>query len=205
MNVILTLLFGPNRRFGMGCTLVTFLCIVVIIGGIAIAAFVSLKQDQDAALKQYGEAVLNLCNNLNPGAPDQGDLAGGASAKLTYMTADVKTIRTSYVTALPADRQAKDKTDLTGVVCLNESSTGFATDQYKDTSGVVKYTCPRYQKVLDAYLFDTKSGKLVAYKQFTGPTPPECPDTSSSNTSRTGDSPDAAEVTSWAISPTSAS
>ena len=199
VNIILTILFGRNRRASLGCSLLVLVIIGVVVGGVFIVGAIQLKQDQDKALAQYGDSVLNLCNNLVPNSPVDASLAKGASAKLTFIDAGNKTIRDAYFNALSAGQQAKDKTDITGVVCVNETSTVYNTDKYTDSAGTVKYTCVQYQKVADVYLFDTKSSKLVAYQQFTGPVPPDCPDKTSENTSRTGDSPAAADLTAWAI------
>ena len=199
INVILTILFGRNPRRSLGCSLIALVVIGVVVGGIFTVAAIQLKQDQDKALATYGDVVLNLCNNLSQNAAVDASLAKSASAKLAFIDAGNKTLRDAYNSALSADRLAKDKTDITGVVCVNETSTAINTDNYKDSAGVIKYTCTQYQKVMEAYLIDTKSSKLVAYQQFTGSAPPECPDKTSSNTSETGSSPAASEVTAWAI------
>ena len=146
LNVILTLLFGRNRRASLGCSCLILLLIGGAVGGVVIVAAIQLKQDQDKALNQYGETVLNLCTNLSPSAAAQGGLAKQASAKLTFIDAGVKTIRDAYFSALSPDKQAKDKTEITGVVCVNENSTVFDTDKYADSSGNVKYTCTRQRR-----------------------------------------------------------
>jgi hypothetical protein len=46
----------------------------------------------------------------------------------------------------------------------------YDTDTY-GTETVTKYTCTRYQKTTNVYLFDAKSGALVAKSSFEGTKP----------------------------------
>jgi hypothetical protein len=99
-----------------------------------------------------------------------------------------------YLNALPAALQGRDKSDVTVMLCLRENKIVFDTDQYGSPP---KYTCTRYERDLLAYLVDVKTGKTLSYKRFEGTEPPDCPEKTDKNVTRTGDLPPAADVSRW--------
>ena len=88
---------------------------------------------------------------------DAVDIEGGFVPRYQIVPEKQKVIDESYLKALPADRAAKDKSDITGVVCLATSKNTIGTASYS------VYTCTQYQPVVDAYLVDIKSGNLASY------------------------------------------
>jgi hypothetical protein len=172
------------------------LAVVGVFGlGAAGVSAILLKQAQDQTLAKFGEKAIALCTNLSTTLRAKGtiDDAGG---KLAIIDASTKTTEDSIIDALPADRRAQNKEEITGVLCVSVDSKVYDTDTY-GTETVTKYTCTRYQKTTNVYLFNAKSGALVAKSSFEGSKPPECPATTNKSISKNGDAANPQRVAEW--------
>ena len=154
-----------------------------------------LRQAQDSALQRFGPDLLNLCQtavkNRTASLPD--------NVKVAVIDSDKKTVYDVYQDSLPASVQASDKSDVAVLLCLSESKNVYATDKYGQSE---TYTCTRYSRDLTGYLIDVKTGKTFNFSSFDGVVPPECPDSTSSDISRTGDIPLASDIADWVASVT---
>src|SRR5262249_13833366 len=118
-----------------------FLAVIVVI--VIAVYFVSstildkpLKDAQGVAMARFGEPILNLCQK-----PTKARSTPPSDAKLSIINSVENTIIDEYNSALPAELQAKDKTDISVVACAHENQTVFDTDDYGNPP---KYTCTRY-------------------------------------------------------------
>src|SRR5262249_29340346 len=114
--------------------------------------------------------------------------------KVGVINNDKKTVYDVYEQALPDELRATDKSDVTVLLCLMENKNVFAKDEYGEPT---QYTCTRYTRDLIGYLVDVKTGKTLDYFNFVGQEPPECPDKTDSDISRTGDIPPASDIVVW--------
>lgn len=151
---------------------------------------IPIHEGQAKAAALLGSDTAKYCSNVSKVDNDTVALSG----KLVVLNTLDNTLYTDYQNALPASRQPAVPADVTGVLCLTESQTVFDTSYYGENHD---YTCTQYQKVLDAYLVDKKSGQVLAYQQFTGPTPPDCPDSTDSSLTETGDRVSPTIVADW--------
>lgn len=149
-----------------------------------------LQQAQAAALNRYGEDLIRLCKNPAQAA----SAALPSTLKLGVVDSTTGAIFEPYLNGLPAAMQAKDKSDINVMLCLREDIIVFDTDQYGSPP---KYTCTRYERDILAYLVDAKTGKTLGYRRFEGAEPPDCPDKTDTNVTRTGDLPPAVDVNQW--------
>jgi hypothetical protein len=85
---------------------------------------------------------------------------------------------------------------VTGILCVSTDNSVYDTDTYGSGS-TTKYTCTRYQSTTNVYLFDAKSGGLVAKNSFDGGTPPECPDRTDKSISKYGDAANPKRIADW--------
>jgi hypothetical protein len=194
MSTLIRVLFGRNPRLSCGILLAFVLCagIVLIVGAIGV------YQDQQNAIKQYGETAIKLCSTISSKTIENTDLFEAASTKVTIIDTSMQTIADSYVKVLATDRVAKDQSDLTGIICLDQGQKEYGeADTYSTDSGTTKYTCQRYVRTTDVYLFDVKSGTLAKRQQFVGATPDECPDTTKKSLSVYGGYPAEVAIAKW--------
>jgi hypothetical protein len=152
-----------------------------------------LKQAQETALNRFGADLLSLCQSAtktrNGSVPN--------NARISVINSDTKTVYEIYNEALPDNMRATDKSDVTVLLCLSENKSVFAKDEYGQPT---KYTCTRYARDLTGYLIDIKTGKTLNYRSFEGQLPPECPEKTDVNLTRTGDIPPSSDITDWLTS-----
>lgn len=149
-----------------------------------------VKQAQEAALSRFGADLLKLCQSVTK-------TRGGTlptETKIAAINGNNSTVFDDYNTALPANLKANDKSDVNVLLCLTEEKTVFNVDEYGKP---VKYTCTQFSRDITAYLVDVKTGKTLDYRAFDGQEPPECPDKTDSNLTRTGNLPLASDLNSW--------
>lgn len=161
--------------------------------GVTFVQGAEVRQAHDAALQRYGDAALQRCQitgKAGAGSPPAG-------LKLAIFDAKNGTAFEPYNSALSATRQAKDASDLAAVLCMTENRAVFGTDTYSGTKSSTRYSCVRYERDLDAYLIDVKTGKVLRHMQFTGAEPPTCPDSTDSNLTRVGELPPTSDVLDW--------
>lgn len=156
--------------------------LLFVCGGVVAFSVITLKQDQDAAVAQYGEEVINLCKDVSP----DGTGALPTDAKIVFLNKNLRIIDTSYQKSVATSKQAAGKADVTHVACVSSKSEVYDTTSYGATG---KYTCTQYMSNVEVYVVDVKTGKTVNYKVFKGDTPPECPDKTDKDVTRTGNSP----------------
>ncbi len=147
-------------------------------------------QAQQNAQNRFGANLLDLCKTATK--TRKGALP--AEARIAVIDSDKRIVYGAYEDALPDDLRATDKSDVNVVFCLSENKTVFDTDEYGTPT---KYTCTRYERDLVGYVIDIQTGKTLNYHTFDGQTPPECPDKTDSDISRTGDTPDPLDVITW--------
>jgi hypothetical protein len=178
----------------------TIIIAVVAIGclGLVCVALVLFKQAQDKTLAQFGEKAVVLCDHLNPDLTGKGNVED-VRDKLAIINTSTMITSDELFDALPAERRAQNKEELTGVVCISTGSTVYDTDTY-GSGNVEKYTCTRYRSTTTAYVFDAKSGQLIANRTFEGDTPPSCPERTNKNISQYGNSPDSQLILDWLLS-----
>jgi hypothetical protein len=149
-----------------------------------------VKQAQEAALSRFGADLLKLCQ----GVTKTRDGTLPTEARIAAINRSNGTVFDDYDTALPANLRATDKSDVNVLLCLGEEKSVFNVDEYGKP---VKYRCTQYTRDITAYLVDVKSGKTLDYRTFDGQEPPECPDKTDTNLTRTGNLPLPSDLNSW--------
>jgi hypothetical protein len=112
-------------------------------------------------------------------------------AKVVFIDKALSVISTSYQGKVPAARKATSKNDVTHVVCVHTTEELYSTDEY-GSSG--KYTCKRYTRDLETYIFDVKTAQQIGYQKFVGATPPDCPEKTDKSLTKYGDQADPVDV-----------
>lgn len=174
------------------------LALLVLIVGCGIGLYVAvdtaqalpLQHAQANAIARFGVDLLDLCQNTtttrNSSWPN--------TVKIGVINSDAQTVYDDYDSVLPAQLKATDRSDVTVLLCLTETKSVFDIDKYGNPA---KYTCTRYRRDLTGYLIDVKTGTTINYRSFNGQMPPECPDETAIDISRTGDIPLASDVSTW--------
>jgi hypothetical protein len=165
--------------------------------GAAGVGAILFKQAQDRTMAQYGEKAIALCDNLSTDLRAKGKITD-AGGKLAVINASTKISEDSIIEALPADRRAQSKEEITGVLCVSNDSSVYDTDTYGSGS-VTKYTCTRYQTTTNVYLFNAKTGALVAMSSFEGSIPPECPASTNKSLSKNGSPANPQRIAEWLL------
>jgi hypothetical protein len=80
------------------------------------------------------------------------------------------TVHRDYQNALPADRQAAGKEDVSAVVCVKEGDRAGGVSSY--TRGG---TCTHHYRTVDVYVFDMKSRQTVGHFSLEGANSGTCP------------------------------
>lgn len=148
-----------------------------------------LRQAQQTAQDRVGTDLINLCHGATA---TRGTMP--SRSKMIAINSDNDTVYDIYDSALPVSLKATDKSDVEVLLCLQEDKAVYDTSEYGDPT---KYTCTEYERDLTGYLVDVKTGKTLNYKKFRGQRPPECPDSTDTDVTRTGDVPLAKEIISW--------
>lgn len=180
--------------------LIKRIVILVICGGLGVggglgASYVlgaPMRGGQEAAKRVMGEKV-GLCadaTKLQKVRVSKITLTG----KIAVMRVRDNTLYQPFQDVLKADRQAKEPSEVAGVLCLVDYESVFDTEYYGASK---KYSCIRFSEDFDAYLVDAATGKTVAYRRLDGMEPDTCPDKTDSNLTRYGELPDPADVAAW--------
>ena len=149
-----------------------------------------LKAAQAAALTRFGPDVLKKCQGVT--SAKGGKLP--ADAKIAVINSVDNDVYDIYDTALPGNIRATDKSDVNVLLCLTEKKSVFHTDFYGASK---KYSCIQYARDMVGYLVDVKTGQTLDTRQFDGQEPPDCPDKTDANLTRTGDIPEVSDITNW--------
>ncbi|GEM_PF-5067865 len=149
-----------------------------------------VKQAQEAALSRFGAELLKLCQ----GATKTRDGTLPSAVRIAAINRSNSTVFDDYDAALPTNLKATDKSDVNVLLCLSEEKNVFNVDEYGKP---VKYRCTQYTRDITAYLVDVQTGKTLDYRTFDGQEPPECPDKTDTNLTRTGNLPPASDLNSW--------
>lgn len=176
--------------------LLTLLITTVVAAGLAVGISyvqgVSIREGQQKTAELIGDNV-KLCETANLKKTNR-QLAS-LDGPIGIIDAKKMRLYDDYQVGLPAARQVKALSDLAGVICLREMKTEVDVANYGKTS--TRYTCTRYGRDLEAWLFDVKTKKLLAYRIFEGTQPPECPERTDSNLTKTGNLPPIADIADW--------
>jgi hypothetical protein len=162
--------------------LVILVLATVLAGTLAVTAIyvqsIPVQAGQSRAAALLGTDSSKYCANLS----QVNDESVALDGKIVVLKAIDSTVYADYQNALHANRQPSSSAEVTGIVCLSESQAVYHTATY----GNHTYSCTQYQTVLDAYLVDKRSIQVVAYRQFKGPRPPDCPDSTEASLTETG-------------------
>lgn len=162
--------------------------VVVVGGGVLGVGALMLKADQDAAVAQYGEAVVKICKsgmdtNLTGSVP--------ADAKIVFIDGNTSTISGVYQPKLSAGKAATGKADVTHVGCVNTIEETYDVVEYGTTG---KYKCRQFSRNLEVAFYEVKTGKQISYNLIKGSIPPTCPGKTDKSLTKYGNPPEAAEV-----------
>jgi hypothetical protein len=166
------------------------ICSVGLYAAVDTLQAMPVRQAQEAALSRFGADLLKLCQGATK-------TRGGTlptEARIAAINRTNSTVFDDYDAALPTNLKATDKSDVNVLLCLSEEKSVFNIDEYGKP---VKYRCTQYTRDITAYLVDVKTGKTLDYQTFDGQEPPECPDTTDSNLTRTGSLPLPSDLNSW--------
>ena len=118
-----------------------------------------LKLAQQSFADKYGTSLVNVCLQTK----SQGSAPLHSGAKLVVINVDDQTVFENCNAAMPADQQAKNKDELTHIVCLQEVRVA------SDLSG-----CANFRRNLGATVIDLKQGTIIASTKFEGYKPASC-------------------------------
>src|SRR5690349_16493867 len=90
-------------------------------------ATADLKQAQQAAQERFGADLIKLCQGATE---TRGVLP--ANSKISAIDALQNTVYDVYDAAIPANMKAKDKSDVTVLLCLKEDKTVYDKAEYGD-------------------------------------------------------------------------
>jgi hypothetical protein len=183
---------------GFMSRLLTLLITTVVAAGLAVGITyvqgIPIRAGQQKTVELIGDNV-KLCETANLKKSNRQI----ASLDGTIGIIDAKKMRfyDDYQAGLPDARQVKTPSELAGIICLREMKTEVEVAKYGSITSTKRYTCTRYGRDLEAWLFDVKAKKLLAYRVFEGTQPPECPDKTDSNLTKTGNLPPVADIADW--------
>lgn len=169
----------------------------VVALGLAFAATyvqgIPIREAQAQTATLLGEN-LELCakENLKTMSRSSVSLKG----QIGVVDVEHKRIYKQYQDALDTERQPTEATKLVGILCLREKIE-TNTEEYGSNSSSKRYYCTQYAHDLEAFLFDTQTKKMVAYRKFQGTQPPECPDRTSSSVTKHGQLPPSSDIGDW--------